>query len=221
MKKIIYISLVVIVTAAVALGIFIVSPTHNTALPSKELELKLDMDPRYTTRSVYHHAIIDLSKKYGDKKSHNYDAQQSFDLYLSYFLMSYWDIYTHKDCSERIEKDYAEYHLLLFKTEAKENLKSYCSYSISELINTGDQYKKKAQGFDYNTLSAMHFYYNAYIRATHEYLDDDYNEIPTIVEQSRESFTKFRMIRNQLPDHLNYIQVFDGTPFNEVSTLAD
>lgn len=185
----------------------VISLTNTACDPKK------GVDPRDTDWSIYEDNIISLSKKYGNKKSPDYNEEKSFDLYLTHFFKTSWDIYTRQDCKKEIEYMYLEFDLVYFKQDAKEKLKSYCSYSIKELIDLGDLYAKKTKRFDYNTLNALHFYYNAYIRATHEYLDKDYNHIPSIVELSKESYYKFRDIRDELPKK-SYIEVSNDTPFD-------
>lgn len=169
------------------------------------------LDPRKTERSQYEKNIRDLSKEYGDKKSSSYDEEKSFDLYLTHFLISSSDVYTRKDCSNAIEEDYAEFDLIFFKLNAKEKLKSYCTYSVPELIKIGDDYARKTKFFDHNNTSAMFFYYNAHLKGLHMLIDDEGNA-EDLEELCEKSYKKFQEIRLQLPER--YIELAKYTPFD-------
>ncbi len=169
------------------------------------------LDPRKIERSSYEKNIRELSKKYGDKSFLNYDPQKSFDLYLTHFFKMSWGIYARKDCFQEIENMYSEFDLIYFKTNAKEKLQSYCSYSIEELMNLGDEYAQKTKSFDYNTLNAMHFYYNTHMKALDTIIDSD-GDTSHLENLTQESYDKFKNIRNQLPK--DYIQLSNYTPFD-------
>ncbi len=204
MKKFILIS--------VLFSIFAIGFAFLSVIQNKE------PDPRHIEWNAYSKAIRDLSKNYDKRKFFFHSDEKSFDLYLAHFLMSFNDAYSRGNCTQNIQYNYREYNLIFFKLDAQKKLENYCDYDIGRLISEGNKYLKKSKEFDYNTLNAMYFYYNAYIKATDEYLDTDYHYIPSIVEQSRESFTKFRKIRNQLSD--SYINVVNDTPFGQFDAEA-
>lgn len=173
-----------------------------------------ESDPRHIEWNTYSKAIRDLSKNYDKRKFFFHNDEKSFDLFLTHFLMNFNDAYSRGNCTQNIQYNYREYNLIFFKLDAQRKLESYCDYDIEQLISEGDKYLKKSKGFDYNTMSAMYFYYNAYIKTISDY--HDYNYIlyeKEIIPISKKAFYKFRDIRNQLPNE--YINVSNYTPFGQ------
>lgn len=172
-------------------------------------------DPRHTEWREYREYLRHLSKSYDRRPALFHSDEKSFDIYLAFILVfEDGNLYRYSDnCADDIEDAYRDFDLIFFKQEAKEKLISYCDYDIEQLIAEGDKYLKKSKEFDYNTITAMYFYYYAHIKTTESYLDDNYDYIPSVIEQSRESFTKFRKIRNQLSN--DYANVINDTPFGQ------
>lgn len=187
-----------------------------SALLTSACEQERKFDPRYVDEEVYEREIRDLAKKYGDSSSSIYDDKKSYNFYLAHILPKIRHslaLDDPKECLTDIEEDHKKFDLIYFKPEVKDKIISFCSYNINDLINAGNQYAEETKNFDYNNLSAMLFYYVAYVRTTREYLDKNYNYIPSIIEQSRESFYKFKNIRNQLPN--SYLTISNDTPFDQ------
>lgn len=170
-------------------------------------------DPRYVSENTYQKIILEMSKSYEERPVIFRGNEKSFDLFLTHFFLGSQDMFTSEDCITNIESSFVEFDLRYFKKDAEKKIKSYCTYSTQQLISEGDKYLKKSKGFDYNTLNAMYFYKNAYINTISEYLDQNDQYIPFVIEQSREGFKKFRKIRNQLPD--GYTDVPNYTQFGQ------
>lgn len=174
-----------------------------------------ELDPRHMRQYAYEKALKNASKRYDRRPTLLRNNEKSFDLYLAYVLVhSDGNFYRYPaNCVDDIEVRYREFDILYFKSDAKDKLISYCDYDIEQLIAEGDKYLNKSEGFDRNMMVAMYFYYYAYIKTTKSYLDDNYDYIPSVIEQSRESFTKFRKIRNQISN--DYANVINDTPFDQ------
>ncbi len=170
-----------------------------------------NLDPRSESFSTYNKKLRDLSKAYDKLYSRYYDPEKSFDLFLSYFLMKSDNAYTKDNCAQAIEDNFEKFDLIFFKADTKKKLKSFCDYNIKSLMALGDQYLEKSQDFDYNTLTAMHLYYNVHSKSLDEAIDND-NYSNENINIGKNSYNKFKSLRKQLSK--NYIDLANYIPFD-------
>ena len=164
-------------------------------------------------RTSFDFTNLELAKLYHDKQIPFYNPKKAYNLYLYDNISMYRHNLYDPSCRREFEHILTKPNFLKYERKAIEHLHSLCNANLKELIKQGDMHQQKTQKLDVYTITAMYFYYAVYLRSLEEGFDFEkavYD--PDILKLTEESYTKFKTIRNQLPE--GYIKLSNDTRFD-------